>query len=134
MDSGKAKTVSVIFLLAAIMLLGNLTVGKEESEFKSDKDKRQLSFNNKKRAHVIFLSAESEYDAVKTLPEFGRELKEKYGFSCQVLQGSTKPKDAKRNNIPGMEALKDADLVVLFVRRRALPPKQMKYFRDYMNN
>jgi type 1 glutamine amidotransferase len=56
----------------------------------------------------------------------------KYGLCCEVLQGSTEPKGEGRNYIPGMEALKQAHLAVLFARRRALPAADMKCFRDYL--
>jgi type 1 glutamine amidotransferase len=37
-------------------------------------------------------------------------------------------------NIPGLKALKDADLMVLFIRFRELPDEQMKYIMDYTNS
>ncbi|UCF16645.1 MAG: hypothetical protein JSW59_04115, partial [Phycisphaerales bacterium] len=90
-------------------------------------------FKNDHRPRVIFLSAESEYGAAESLPAFAHELEMKYGLCCEVLQGSTDKRGEDRNYIPGMEALADADLAVLFVRRRALPAADMKYFRDYLS-
>jgi type 1 glutamine amidotransferase len=83
---------------------------------------------------VVFISAESEYGSVETLPEFAHELKTKYGLYCEVLQGSPEKSSKDRHELAGMEALTNADLVVLFARRRALPPEQMKYFRQYLNS
>ena len=94
----------------------------------------QFCFRNDKRPRVVFISAESEYKAEQTLPDFAHELKTKYGLYCEVLQGSTKKTGQERYYIAGMEALTNADLAVLFVRRRALPPEQMKYFRSYLNS
>jgi type 1 glutamine amidotransferase/HEAT repeat protein len=74
---------------------------------------------------VVFIIAENEYDAANTLPEFAAELEDMYGFSCEILQGAD-------NSIPGMEALKKADLAVIYVRRQVLPAEQMKYLRDYV--
>jgi type 1 glutamine amidotransferase len=76
-------------------------------------------------AHIVFIIAEDEYDAAETVPEFARELEEIYGFSCEILEGGD-------NSIPGMEALADADLAVIYVRRQVLRPEQMKYLRDYV--
>ncbi|MHC4369598.1 MAG: ThuA domain-containing protein [Planctomycetota bacterium] len=95
--------------------------------------KPQFIFKNDHRPRVVFLSAESEYGAAESLPGFASELETKYGLSCEILQGSTAKKGEGRNYIPGMEALTQADLAVLFVRRRALPAADMKYFRDYMD-
>ena len=91
-------------------------------------------FRNDKRLRVVFISAESEYGAAESLPEFSHELEMKYGLCCEILQGSTDRASKERDNIVGMEALMGADLVVLFVRRRAFPAQQMKHFRDYMGS
>ena len=95
--------------------------------------KPQFRFKNDKRPRVVFISAESEYKAAETLPGFAHELETKYGLCCEILQGSTDRSSKDRHFIAGMEALKNADLAVLFARRRALPAEQMKYFRDYLN-
>ncbi|MHC4326160.1 MAG: nicotinamidase, partial [Planctomycetota bacterium] len=96
--------------------------------------KPPIIFKNDHRPRVVFISAESEYGAAESLPGFAHELETKYGLCCEILQGSTEKKGESRNYIPGMQALTDADLAVLFVRRRALPAADMKYFRDYMNS
>jgi len=85
----------------------------------------QFCFKNDSRPRVVFISAESEY---------GSELKTKYGLYCEVLQGSPERRSKDRHELAGMEALSNADLAVLFARRRALRPEQMKYFRRYMNS
>ena len=95
--------------------------------------KPRFRFKNDHRSRVVFVSAESEYGAAESLPGFAHELEMKYGMCCEILQGSTEKKGGNRNYIPGMEALADADLAVLFVRRRALPAADMKYFRDYLS-
>jgi nicotinamidase-related amidase/type 1 glutamine amidotransferase len=94
----------------------------------------QFCFKNDKRPRVVFISAESEYKAEQSLPEFAHELETKYGLCCEVLQGSTKKTGQGRYYVAGMEALTNADLAVLFARRRALPAEQMKYFRNYMDS
>jgi len=89
-------------------------------------------FKNDKRPRVVFLSAESEYGSVETLPEFSHELQTRYSLYCEVLQGSPERSSDDRHELAGLEALTNADLAVVFLRRRALPPQQMKYLRDYM--
>ncbi len=96
--------------------------------------KPQFTFENDRRPRVVFISAESEYGSAESLPGFAHELETKYGLCCEVLQGSTRKKGEGRNYVPGMEALTGADLAVLFVRRRALPAADMKYFRNYMDS
>jgi nicotinamidase-related amidase len=89
-------------------------------------------FSEDGRPRVVMLSAESEYQANRTLPRLAHELTVHYDFSCEILQGSTEPRGTVRNHFPDMAALSTADLAVLFARRRALPPEQMQYFRDYL--
>ncbi len=90
-------------------------------------------FRNDKRQRVVFISAESEYGADESLPELARILVDEYGLCCEIIQGSTDRRSKERDYIAGMEALSNADLVVLFVRRRAFPARQMKYLHDYLN-
>ena len=96
--------------------------------------KPQFRFKKDKRLRVVFISAESEYGAAESLPEFAHELEMKYGLCCEIAQGSTDRRSKERDYIAGIEALVGADLTVLFVRRRAFPAQQMKYFRDYLDS
>ncbi|UCG46363.1 MAG: ThuA domain-containing protein [Phycisphaerales bacterium] len=89
-------------------------------------------FKGDKRPRVVFLSAESEYGSAESLPGFAHELQMKSGLHCDILQGSTDRTSRDRHNIPEMHDLAGADLAVVFVRRRALPPDQMKCLRDYL--
>ena len=90
-------------------------------------------FKNDRRPFVVFVSAESEYGAAESLPDFARELQIGHGLSCEILQGSTDRNSEERNYISGMESLSDADLAVLFVRRRAFPAAQIRHLRDYLD-
>jgi len=95
--------------------------------------KQQFRFKEDRRLLVVFISAESEYGADESLPEFANELKMNYGLSCEIIQGGTDRNSKERDYIVGMESLMNADLVLLFVRRRAFPAQQMKYFHDYLD-
>ena len=95
--------------------------------------KAPFKFKEDKRTRIVLISAESEYDADKSFTKLAHELMLKYGMSCQILQASTAKQGPERNCIPQMEELAGADLVMLFVRRRALPEKQMNLLRDYLN-
>jgi type 1 glutamine amidotransferase/nicotinamidase-related amidase len=89
-------------------------------------------FRNDKRPRIVFISAESEYGAAESLPDFVNELETKYGCYCELLQGSTKKSGPERHEFAGMEALLKADLVLVFARRRAFPQEQMKYLHLYL--
>lgn len=90
-----------------------------------------------KGKHVVLISGDEEYRSEETLPQLGKILAKHHGFKCTALF-AIDPKDGTINpnvsNIPGLEALKDADLVVLFLRFRDLPDDQMKHLVDYIES
>jgi len=94
--------------------------------------KPAFRFKADNRPRVVFISAENEYKAAETLPEFARELQMKFGLYCEVLQGDQNIRSPDRYKICGMETLAAADLAVIFVRRRAFPAQQMQYLHDYL--
>jgi type 1 glutamine amidotransferase len=85
---------------------------------------------------VVLISGDEEYRSEEVLPQFAKILAKQHGFHCTVLF-AIDPKDGTiqpnvNDNIPGLEKLKDADLMVLFTRFRNLPDDQMKYVVDYV--
>src|SRR6185295_16658537 len=74
----------------------------------------------------------------QALPQLARILSERHGFDCTVLfaiDPATGAIDPNRNdNIPGLEALDAADLLILFTRFRDLPDAQMKHIVDYVES
>src|SRR5438046_1488155 len=89
-----------------------------------------------KGKHVVLISGDEEYRSEEALPQLGKILARHHGFKCTVLF-AIDPKDGtinpnKNNNIPGLEALKSADLMILFTRFRNLPDEQLKFIADYI--
>ena len=89
-------------------------------------------FENDNRPRVVIISAEREYGAVETMPQFANLLQREYGCHSDVIQGAAAGDDTDRHLIGGMEALANADLAMIFVRRRAFPDGQMQYLRDFL--
>src|SRR5688572_33312108 len=85
--------------------------------------------------HIVLLSGDEEYRSEEGLPMLGKLLSVRHGFKCTVLfpidpkTGEIEPNHTK--NIPGLEALKTADLVIVLWRFRELPDDQMQHFVDY---
>jgi hypothetical protein len=84
---------------------------------------------------IVLIAADEEYRSEETLPQLARILAKRHGFNCIVLFG-TDPQDGTvcpnvTNNIPGLENLKRADLVIMLIRWRDLPDDQMKQLIDY---
>src|SRR5918994_5512411 len=90
-----------------------------------------------KGKHVVLISGDEEYRSEEALPQLAKILARRHGFTCTVLfaigpDGTIAPD--RRNNIPGLEALEKADLLVLFTRFRDLPDDQMKRVVDYVES
>lgn len=79
---------------------------------------------------VVFLVSEDpqNYEAHETIPPFAEMLQEAHGFRCRVIQGEGEPEAFR---FPGLEEL-EADLLVIFFRRRALPPEQLEWIRAHL--
>jgi type 1 glutamine amidotransferase len=93
---------------------------------------------SEKGKHIVLISGDEEYRSEEALPMMAKILSQHHGFKCTVLfainpkTGEIDPDD--QTNIPGLEQLKNADLVVLVTRFRELPDDQMKNFDDYLNS
>src|SRR4051794_32220704 len=106
-----------------------------------------------KGKHIILISGDEEYRSEEALPQLGKILAKHHGFKCTVLFAIAKTdimkKDKKGNveliskageinpnvtdNIPGLENLKTADLMIIATRFRNLPEEQMQHIVDYLD-
>lgn len=91
-----------------------------------------------KGKHVVLVSGDEEYRSEEALPQLGKILAKHHGFKCTVLfavdkqTGEINPN--VNDNIPGLEALAKADLLILGLRFRNLPDDQMKFIDEYVNS
>ncbi len=89
--------------------------------------------------HVVLISGDEEYRSEEALPQLGKILAQRQGFKCTVLfaQDPSRPGIVDPNylgNIPGLEALRTADLMIIATRFRALPDEQMQEIDDYLRS
>src|SRR6476646_8850271 len=97
-----------------------------------------------KGKHVVLISGDQEYRSEETIPQLAKILADRHGFKCTVLftldkngfiePNGPKEKGAEVHNIPGLEALKTADVMVIFTRFLNLPDDQMQYIVDYIES
>jgi type 1 glutamine amidotransferase len=88
-----------------------------------------------KGKHIVLLSGDEEYRSEEAMPMLAKILAEHHGFKCTVLfsQGDDGIVDPNnQGNIPGTEALNDADLMMIFWRFRKPKNEQMKNINDYL--
>jgi len=88
--------------------------------------------------HIVFVIGDDEYRSEDSMPHMAKILAVHHGFKCTVLfpineeTGEIDPKIM--DNIPGLEALEKADLMIIFTRFRELPDQQMKHIVDYIDS
>src|SRR5205085_7740145 len=69
-----------------------------------------------KGKHIVLVSGDEEYRSEEALPQLAKILAKHHGFKCTVLfaidpnDGTINPN--KNDNIPGLEALETADLMI----------------------
>jgi Trehalose utilisation len=89
-----------------------------------------------KGKHVVLIAGDEEYRSEEAMPQLGKILAVHHGFKCTVLfsiDPASGTIDPNKSNIPGLEALQTADLMILDTRFRNLPDEQMKHFVDYFD-
>jgi len=91
-----------------------------------------------KGKHVVLVSGDEEYRSEEALPQLGKILAKHHGFRCTVLfaidpeDGTIDPDNTR--NIPGLEALRSADLMIIATRFRDLPDEQMRFVAEYLDD
>lgn len=88
---------------------------------------KPFRFKHDTRPRLAILMAEKEYHTNKTLPKFAAANLGKH-FSVEYIFADAKD----RNDIPGIEAVGEADVLFVSVRRRALPKEQLAYVRKHV--
>ncbi len=89
-----------------------------------------------KEKHIVLVCGDEEYRSEELIPALAHILAKHHGFKCSVVfpidreDGTINPEQL--DNLPGLEALESADLMVLFVRFRDLPEDQAKYIANYL--
>lgn len=103
-----------------------------------------------KGKHIVLISAEQEYRSEQSMPMLAKVLSVHHGFDCTVLFGvnergqvdPTMPVYPKKgnedkfrsHNIPGLEKLEKADLVIFFTRLLTLPSDQQEKIVRYIDS
>lgn len=85
-------------------------------------------FADDKRKHIAIVVSEPEYKTEVSLTAFAAEELGK-DFKVSFVYG-----DAQDGSIlPGIEVLKSADLALISLRRRTLPPEQLQIIREFIS-
>jgi hypothetical protein len=129
----KTKSVSKLYILfvISIFLFAGVVNAEPGVVFKGNK-------HPGKGRHIVFVTGDEEYRSEESMPQLAKILAVHHGFKCTVLFAINKETGeidpVTVDNIPGLEVLRKAGLMVLFVRFRELPDEQMKHIIDYTNS
>lgn len=86
--------------------------------------------------HIVYIASDHEYRSEEALPALARIMARHYGFRCTVIFG-TNPEDGTilpgSSHLEGLEILKGADLMVIFMRFISMPDEEMRHFVDYVD-
>lgn len=88
---------------------------------------KPFRFSADTRPTIAILTAEDEYKTEETLPPYALKHLGKE-FRTRLIFGS----ETGRSDIPGIEAIATADVLLVSVRRRPLPPQQLKVVREFV--
>lgn len=86
--------------------------------------------------HIVLVGGDEAYRSEESLPMLAKILAERHGFRTTVLfainpeTGFIDPN--YHQNIPGLEFLASADLMIIATRFRELPDDQMEYIHKYL--
>jgi hypothetical protein len=88
--------------------------------------------------HIVLVCGEWEYRCEESMPMLAKILAQRHGFKSTVLF-SVNPLDGTvdpsvKTNIPGMSALDQADMMIVFAMDLELPDDQMKHFVDFVQS
>lgn len=87
----------------------------------------EFRFHKDTRPHVVIVMAEDEYRTARTLPEFAEQHLGRDFRVTLIYQGRE-----DKHNLPGIDALEEADVVLLSIRRRAFPTEQLDVLRRFV--
>ena len=99
-----------------------------------------------KGKRVVLIAADQEYRSEYSQPMLARLLAKHHGFHCTVLFSLNQDNDVDptqkirwedktiTHNIPGLEHLASADLLILFSRLLSLPAEQLQHVYDYLDS
>jgi len=127
---------SFLFILAASIIFSCAVPDNKTNE----PPQQWLTYEGRSdMPNIVLVSGDEEYRSEEALPQLAKILSSNLGFNCTVLfaQDPEKPgiiNPNQLNNIPGLEKLQSADMMIVFLRFRALPDEQMQYIDDFLKS
>ncbi len=124
------KKLSVLLFLVVVTV--NVACAQRQVDWLYFKAKNATT----KAKKVVLIAGDQEYRSEESMPMLAKLLSYHHGFDAVVLF-PIDPKTKEINpdyeqNIPGLQELKDADLLIIATRFRQLPDDQMLHIDQYL--
>lgn len=123
---------SIRFLLVFLCVsVTSLVSGQQYLQFEGDKGPGLGK-------HIVLVAGDDEYRSEESMPMLGKILAHRFGFKTTVLfpidpeTGDVVPN--YQTNIPGLENLETADLMIMLIRFRELPDEQAQYIDNFLKS
>ena len=96
--------------------------------------------------HVVLVAADQEYRSEQSLPMLAQLLSRRHGFHCTVLFSLNEAREVDptmkirwqdetmTHDVPGLEHLACADVLILFSRLITLPDEQLAHLYAYLDS
>ncbi|TDE15366.1 ThuA domain-containing protein [Dyadobacter psychrotolerans] len=137
----KTKSIKILLLSLILACSGYKSESDKNAKTSTKQDdtgRYQIVYKGDKGPgvgkNIVFLASDHEYRSEESLPELARILAKHHGFTCTVIFGL----DADGNILPGssdvkgLQALDNADLLVIFARFLNLADDQMQHLDNYL--
>jgi len=85
-----------------------------------------------RQPHVVFVTGDDEYRSEISMPMIAAILEKRHGLKTSVAYA--RPIPQTKDRIEGLEALETADLMVMFLRYRALPEAELDRILAYVKS
>ena len=80
------------------------------------------------KEHIVFIVGEGEYKADETMPPIAKRLEDEHGFELTYLEAP------RQGEIPNLNIINKADLIVLYIRFRQPPDWQLEIINEYFES
>lgn len=131
-----ALFVSVFMLVPAVFTM--VARGEDKPAAAAAPAAKNDATSAKQKPHVVFVTGDDEYRSEVSMPMIADILEKRHGMKttiCYAVNEKTGVRDPKyHGHIDNLDALKTADLAVIFLRFRSIPDNELKQILDYVNS
>ena len=131
----RARLVPFVLFVSAIGSAANIgahRVGHDLQVVPSASASIPVSARIADTPHVVFVTGDDEYRSEITMPMIAAILEKAHGFTTSIAYA--RPRPQTKDHIEGLDALRTADVMVMFTRFRVLPEDQLQQILRFVES